>query len=47
MSSLTQSTYWQQLASLSETIKSQHMRDWFLADPSRASIILCQPAGLS
>lgn len=36
MTALTSSPAWQQLASLAEQVKSQHMRDWFAADPKRA-----------
>ncbi|WP_158972045.1 glucose-6-phosphate isomerase [Paraglaciecola sp. L3A3] len=36
MTALTESPAWQQLASLAEQVKTQHMRDWFAADPKRA-----------
>ncbi|MDU0352751.1 glucose-6-phosphate isomerase [Paraglaciecola aquimarina] len=36
MTALTESPAWQNLASLAEQIKTQHMRDWFAADPKRA-----------
>ncbi|MFT4995078.1 MAG: glucose-6-phosphate isomerase [Paraglaciecola sp.] len=37
MSALTESSTWQQLASLAEQVKTEHMRDWFAADPQRAN----------
>ncbi|MEP2600852.1 MAG: glucose-6-phosphate isomerase, partial [Paraglaciecola sp.] len=36
MTALTESKAWQNLESLAEQIKTQHMRDWFAADPQRA-----------
>ncbi|KXI27085.1 glucose-6-phosphate isomerase [Paraglaciecola hydrolytica] len=36
MTALTSSTSWQQLTALAEQVKTQHMRDWFAADPKRA-----------
>jgi glucose-6-phosphate isomerase len=36
MTALTASPAWQQLTELATQIKSQHMRDWFAADPQRA-----------
>ena len=36
MTALTASTAWQNLENLATQIKSQHMRDWFAADPLRA-----------
>ncbi len=37
MTALTESSAWQNLKSLAETTKTQHMRDLFAADPERAS----------
>lgn len=37
MTALTDSPAWQHLAQLAEQIKTQHMRDWFAADPERAN----------
>jgi glucose-6-phosphate isomerase len=37
MSALTESPNWTQLASLAQQVKTEHMRDWFAADPQRAS----------
>jgi glucose-6-phosphate isomerase len=36
MTALTASTPWQNLENLATKIKTQHMRDWFAADPKRA-----------
>ena len=36
MTALTASPAWQNLESLAAQIKTQHMRDWFAADPQRA-----------
>jgi len=36
MTALTASTPWQTLENLATQIKTQHMRDWFAADPQRA-----------
>jgi glucose-6-phosphate isomerase len=36
MTALTASKAWQDLENLSSEIKTQHMRDWFAADPQRA-----------
>jgi glucose-6-phosphate isomerase len=36
MTALTASTPWQNLENLATQIKTQHMRDWFAADPKRA-----------
>ena len=36
MTALTTSPAWQNLESLAAQIKTQHMRDWFAADPQRA-----------
>lgn len=36
MTALTESSAWQNLTDLAEQIKTQHMRDWFAADPQRA-----------
>lgn len=36
MTALTSSSSWQQLATLAQQVKTQHMRDWFAADPKRA-----------
>jgi glucose-6-phosphate isomerase len=36
MTALTSSSSWQQLAALAQQVKTQHMRDWFAADPKRA-----------
>jgi glucose-6-phosphate isomerase len=36
MTALTASTPWQNLENLATKIKTQHMRDWFTADPKRA-----------
>ena len=46
MSALTESPTWQQLVSLAETVKGQHMRDWFLADPERASSYSLSACGI-
>ena len=37
MSALTESPSWQQLESLAQQLKTEHMRDWFAADPQRAN----------
>lgn len=36
MTALTQTSAWQTLTALAAQIKTQHMRDWFNADPQRA-----------
>ena len=36
MTALTSSPAWQNLENLATKIKTQHMRDWFAADPQRA-----------
>jgi glucose-6-phosphate isomerase len=46
MSALTESPTWQQLLSLAETVKGQHMRDWFLADPERANSYSLSACGI-
>ena len=46
MSALTESPTWQQLLSLAETVKGQHMRDWFLADPERANTYSLSACGI-
>ncbi|MDF2179507.1 glucose-6-phosphate isomerase [Aliiglaciecola sp. CAU 1673] len=46
MSSLTQSVAWQSLTTLAQSIKGQHMRDWFAADPTRAEAFSLSACGL-
>ena len=46
MSHLTQSGTWQQLTQLSNTIKSEHMRDWFASDPKRAETMSLKACGI-
>ncbi len=45
--SLTQSPLWQQLQQHYQTIRDQHMRDWFAADPQRFERFHLHAAGLS
>ena len=46
MTALTSSPEWQQLSALAEQIKSQHMRDWFAADPKRAETFTVASCGI-
>ena len=45
--SLTQSPLWQQLQQHYQSIRHQHMRDWFAADPQRFQRFHLSAAGLS
>ncbi len=46
MSKLTSQPAWHELSRLAATIKDQHMRDWFTADPSRAQRMQAEAAGI-
>ncbi|GEA10738.1 glucose-6-phosphate isomerase [Alteromonas sp. KUL49] len=46
MSALTSLPQWQTLKDLAEGVKSEHMRDWFVADPSRATQMQLEACGL-
>ena len=47
MSRLTQSDAWQTLSSLANSISKEHMRDWFQADPERASRYTTSTCGIT
>ena len=46
MSSLTTQPEWQHLKTLAESIKDNHMRDWFNTDPQRADRMQAETCGL-
>ena len=46
MTNITASTPWQMLNHLATDMEGQHMRDWFIADPSRASVFSMQACGI-
>ena len=46
MSSLTTQPEWQHLKTLAESIKDNHMRDWFNTDPQRADKMQAETCGL-
>jgi glucose-6-phosphate isomerase len=46
MTALTSSSAWQRLSALATPIKSQHMRDWFAADPKRAEKYTTSACGI-
>ncbi|MCU7555493.1 glucose-6-phosphate isomerase [Alteromonas sp. ASW11-19] len=46
MSKLTSQPAWQDLSQLAATLKDQHMRDWFAADPARAERMQADAAGI-
>ncbi|WP_299078782.1 glucose-6-phosphate isomerase, partial [uncultured Paraglaciecola sp.] len=46
MTALTATPSWQALQSLASTIKNQHMRDWFAADPKRAENLTQSACGI-
>lgn len=47
MSNLTQLPQWQTLADLAESVSQEHMRDWFAADPNRASRYTTNACGIT
>ena len=47
MSQLQSTNSWQSLSTLSAEIKTQHMRDWFKADPNRAERYVAEACGIS
>ncbi len=46
MSALTSLPQWQTLIKLAGNVKSEHMRDWFIADPARATRMQLEACGL-
>ena len=46
MTALTSSPSWQQLDSLAQEVKTQHMRDWFAADSNRAQKYTLSACGI-
>lgn len=46
MTTLTESPTWQKLATLAETLQSEHMRDWFSKDPKRANAYSVSACGI-